>query len=101
MGGFPSVIAYVDGFHVKMEAPSEHRRDFVNGKGWHSINVLPDASYKFIDVMVKWPGSTHDSFFFRFSDVKDYLDANHIGISDGLLLGDSGYPLLRYLRRHI
>ena len=58
---------------------------------------MTDASYKFIDAVVKWPGSTHDSFIFRFSDVKDHLDTNHIEINGGLVLGDSGYPLLRYL----
>ena len=71
----------------------------MNRKGCQSINVqaMTDASYKFIDAVVKLSGSTHESFIFRFSDVKDYFDANHIEISDGLVLGDSGYPLLRYL----
>ena len=63
------MIACVDGFHVEMEAPSEHERDFVNRKGWYIINVqaMTNASYKFIDAVVKWPGSTHDSLIFPFS----------------------------------
>ena len=99
MAGFPSVIGCVDGFHVKIITPSENERDFINRKGWHSINVqaMTSPTCKFIDAIVKWPGSTHDSFVFRFSDVKQFLDENHLEISDGLVLGDSGYPLVRYL----
>ena len=100
MGGFPSVIGCIDGTHVKVDnVPSETERDFVNRKGWHSINVqvISDAQYRFTDAVVNWPGSTHDSFIFRFSKVKRKLDTNNLEIKDGLILGDSGYPLTRYL----
>ena len=38
-GGFPGVIGCVDGTHVRIQAPSTNENDFVNRKGFHSINV--------------------------------------------------------------
>ena len=38
-GGFPGVIGCVDGTHVRIQAPSTNENDFVNRKGFHSINL--------------------------------------------------------------
>ena len=38
-GGFPCVIGCVDGTHVRLQAPSQHENNYVNRKGFHSINV--------------------------------------------------------------
>ena len=38
-GGFPCVIGCVDGTHVRLQAPSKHENNYVNRKGFHSINV--------------------------------------------------------------
>ena len=68
MGGFPSCILCVDGFHVRICTPHDDENSYVNRKGFHSINVqaLTDADYKFdVDVVAQWPGSTHDSFIWR------------------------------------
>ena len=37
-GGFPGVIGCVDGTHVRIQAPTANENDFVNRKGFHSIN---------------------------------------------------------------
>ena len=39
VAGFPCVIGCIDGTHVRIQAPHEHENDFVNRKGYHSINV--------------------------------------------------------------
>ena len=39
IGGFPCVIGCVDGTHVRIISPAESEWDFVNRKGYHSINV--------------------------------------------------------------
>ena len=38
-GGFPGVIGCIDGTHIRIQGPSAHESDFVNRKGFHSINV--------------------------------------------------------------
>ncbi|CAB4011721.1 Hypothetical predicted protein, partial [Paramuricea clavata] len=68
LGGFPCVIGCVDGSHIRIIVPSANECNFVNRKGYHSINIQGICDHK--------EGTTLD---------------------DGVLLGDSGYPCLPYL----
>ncbi|KAJ4940577.1 hypothetical protein JOQ06_026874 [Pogonophryne albipinna] len=52
--------------------------------------VMPDVLG-----VARWPGSTHDAFIWRNSSVGRRLEAG--AVRDGWLLGDSGYPLKRWL----
>ena len=99
LGGFPSVCGCIDCTHVRIIGPHLHENDYVNRKGFHSINVqgITDHEGKFIDLLARWPGSTHDSFIFRTSPVKYHLERNHDTLEKGVLLGDSGYCLKHYL----
>ena len=45
-GGFPGVIGCVDGTHVKIQGPTENEHDYVNRKGFHSINVQAICNHK-------------------------------------------------------
>ena len=67
IAGFPNVIGCIDGTHVRILAPHESEEAFVNRKGYHSINVqaVCDSDMQFIDVVARWPGSSHDSFIWR------------------------------------
>ncbi|WAR05592.1 HARB1-like protein, partial [Mya arenaria] len=70
--------------------------DYVNRKGYHSINVqmVCDSSFRFLNVVAKWPGSVHDARIFRESELCQQLEA---GALNGYILGDSGYPSKPYL----
>jgi len=39
VGGFPCAIGCIDGTHVRITAPRENEPDYVNRKGYHSINI--------------------------------------------------------------
>ena len=67
-----------------------------NRKGWFSLNVqaVCDANRCFTNVVSRWPGSTHDSRIFDNSVLRDELEQ---GKYDGVLLGDAGYALRKYL----
>lgn len=39
IAGFPCAIGCIDGTHVRIKGPSENEPDYVNRKGYHSINV--------------------------------------------------------------
>lgn len=43
--GFPDTIGAIDGSHIKINRPTEHERDYVNRKGFHSINLLVSLAY--------------------------------------------------------
>ncbi|XP_049430488.1 putative nuclease HARBI1 [Epinephelus fuscoguttatus] len=47
-----------------------------------------------IDLVARWPGSTHDARILRESALYQDFEAGRV---TGLLLGDSGYPLKRWL----
>lgn len=83
----PGIVGCIDGTHIRIQAPSD-----VNRKGYHSINVqiACDANYNIFNLVARWPGSTHDARILRESALYQDFEAGRV---NGLLLGDSGYPL--------
>ncbi|XP_071119318.1 putative nuclease HARBI1 [Haliotis cracherodii] len=96
IAGFPNVLGCLDGTFIRIIAPSRNEVDYLNRKGFHSLNVqmICDANYKFSNCVVKWPGSVHDSRIFRDSKISVAFEN---GTYKGFLLGDSGYPCKSYL----
>lgn len=90
---FPGIIGCIDGTQFRIIAPSKNESDFVNRKGFHSINVQGVCDHKgmFANIVAHWPGSTHDSHVFHTSSLCTYLETNNHSLDDGILLGDSGY----------
>ena len=39
IAGFPCVIGWVDGTHIRIQEPSQNEPNYVNRKNYHSINV--------------------------------------------------------------
>lgn len=71
--GIPNVIGFIDCTHVKIFSPGGVEAErYRNRKGYFSINVqaVCDSSLKFLDVVARWPGSTHDSHIFDMSVLK-------------------------------
>ncbi|XP_062598933.1 putative nuclease HARBI1 [Saccostrea cucullata] len=95
-GRFPQVLRCVDGTFIKITMPSENEVDYVNRKGYHSLNVqmVCDPNFRITSLCARWPGSTHDSRVWRSSALCHQFER---GIHSGLLLGDSGYPCTHYL----
>ena len=60
---------------------------YVNRKGIHTINVqaVCDANMTFLDVVAKWPGSSHDSFIWKNSSLHTLFENGYN--RDGWLLG--------------
>jgi hypothetical protein len=87
VAGFPNVIGAIDCTHVAIRAPTIREDIFVNRKGKHSINVqaVCDSNMIIRDLVVRWPGSTHDSFIWRQSSLKDAFATGII--ANGWLLG--------------
>ena len=98
VAGFPQVVGAVDGTHVEIHGcpygPDEYI--YVNRKKKHSINVqlICDASFHIINVVARWPGSTHDSRILQSSRIGQLFEDGQL---QGILLGDSGYPLKPWL----
>lgn len=59
------------------------------------MQAVCDSKLRFMNIVAKWPGSTHDSFILENSALKDMFERG--AIPEGWLLGDSGYPLRPWL----
>ena len=97
LANFPNVLGCIDGTQVAIKCPNRNEHAYVNRKGFHSINIqfICDANMMFLDAVVKYPGSAHDSFIFGQSQIKERLLTGDFG--DKWLLGDSSYALRSYL----
>ena len=97
VAGFPSVVGAIDGSHIPVQKPKGDNSELYRcRKGYFSINMqaVCDPCLKFRNIVCRWPGSTHDSRIFENSELCAKFEANEI---DGLLVGDQGYNLKRYL----
>ncbi|XP_062619673.1 putative nuclease HARBI1 [Saccostrea cucullata] len=63
IAGFPKVLGCVDGTQIRISTPTENEADFVNRKGFHSLNVqmVCDPNFRVTSLCARWPGSCHDS----------------------------------------
>lgn len=93
---FPRVLGCIDGTQIRILAPSHNEMEFVNRKGFHSMNIqlICDAKLKFINCVIKWPGSTHDARILSNSSIYRAFEE---GRMNGFILGDSAYPLKSWL----
>lgn len=75
----------------------EEAEVYRNRKGIFSLNVqvVCDSDLKFLDIVARWPGSTHDSTIFNASRIRARFINGEMG--DALLLGDSGYACSNFL----
>ncbi|XP_041934205.1 putative nuclease HARBI1 [Alosa sapidissima] len=92
----PQVAGVVDGTLVPILTPHNDGHIYICRKGYAAINcqLVCDHRGIILDVVARWPGSTHDSFVFRESTVGREATASR---GEWRLLGDSGYPLWPYL----
>lgn len=93
----PRACGCIDGTQVRILAPNHHEEEFVNRKGFHSINVqlVTNGKLLIVDCVAKWPGSTHDSRILSESQIHNLFETNTFG--NLFLLGDQGYPLKTWL----
>ena len=90
--GIPSVIGCIDCTHISIKAPgSSDSYVYINRKNYYSVNcqAVCDAERRFTHFYAAWPGSCHDSYIFRQSQLYNTLQQ---GPHLGYLLGDAGYP---------
>ncbi|XP_030752360.1 putative nuclease HARBI1 [Sitophilus oryzae] len=74
---FPKVIGTIDCTHVRIISPGG------------------DQAERIMDIVARWPGSSHDQTIYNNSRLKGTLESGRFGTS--VLLGDSGYGNTNFL----
>ncbi|KAL0858513.1 hypothetical protein ABMA27_012375 [Loxostege sticticalis] len=95
---FPRVLGAIDGTHILMQSPNSNiGEEFRNRKSVFSMNVqgVCDANLNFMNVVARWPGSSHDATIFNNSELRAQCENGVYG--NRWLLGDSAYPCKSYL----
>ncbi|KAB0805101.1 hypothetical protein PPYR_02071 [Photinus pyralis] len=89
---FPNAIGVIDCTHVRIPKFQEFGDEYINRKGYLSINVqaTSNAQEVFTSVDCQWPGSVHDSRIFKNSNIYNILRNS---TEECVLLGDDGYPI--------
>ncbi|XP_063931143.1 putative nuclease HARBI1 [Zophobas morio] len=98
IASFPKIIGAIDCSHVDIESPGGENAEYYRcRKGWFSWNVqtICDSDRRILDIVARWPGSTHDQTIFNNSAVKRKFVSGQFG--DAILLGDRGYAATDYL----
>ena len=87
IAGFPNVIGAIDCTHIAIKSPSQHEDAYVNRKGVHTVNIqaVCDHNMQLLNIVARWPGSTHDSFIWRDSAL--HRQFKHGQIQGGWLIG--------------
>ncbi|KAI5696584.1 hypothetical protein M8J76_006643 [Diaphorina citri] len=88
IAGFPGVIGCIDCTHVAIKNPNRINGErYRNRKGWMSLNiqVVSGPDYEIQDIVMRWPGSAHDSRIFDASRLKLRCDRGEL---EGILLGN-------------
>ncbi|GFT92017.1 putative nuclease HARBI1 [Trichonephila clavipes] len=96
--GFPGIYGALDCSLIKILSPGGSLAEtFRCRKGFFALNVqtVSDPNLSIRNIVVRWPGSTHDSTVFDHSYLRAHVETEVP--SSYHLLGDSGYPLRSYL----
>ena len=94
IGGFPGVVGAIDGTHIRIREPKNNANAIANIICQSMYVLFVTLHKKFTFASIRWPGSCHDSFILRQTDLWDQYEQNR---RDGLILGGSGYPCRSWL----
>ena len=83
VAGSPNVLGAIDGTLVPIKGPSVDQHLYVCRKRYHALNIqsVADADYKFINIVARWPGSSHDAFIWGNCDLA--ADLEEVGLVVG------------------
>ncbi|TDG99393.1 hypothetical protein EPR50_G00193880 [Perca flavescens] len=90
---FHNVVGAIDGSHIRIKPLQRHRLDYLNYKGFYSVNMqaICDSNGRFLDIFVGYPGSVHDT---RIMKNSSFYTTRRYPPTGYILLGYGGYPCL-------
>ena len=112
LSDLPNIAGAIDGTHVKIRSPKDSAVDYFSRYQQHDVVVqaVVDGRKIFLDVAAGFPGSMHDARVLRNSSIYDRAEQGNILRAGPIhrigpheiqpyLVGDSAYPLSRWLQK--
>uniref|UniRef100_A0A3Q2VQ34 Putative nuclease HARBI1 n=2 Tax=Haplochromini TaxID=319058 RepID=A0A3Q2VQ34_HAPBU len=95
VAGFPGVLGVLDCVQVAIKAPNSEDSSYVNKKGFHSVacQLVCDPRGLLLSAETHWAGGLQDTVVLERSALYKQLQDTE----QGWLLGDSRYPLRKWL----
>lgn len=85
IAGMPAVIGAIDGTLIRIQevGGAQNKTDFFCRKQFYAINaqVVCDANCGVIDIVARWPGSTHDETVFLNSAIFERFLNNSLNLT--------------------
>lgn len=103
VAGMPATIGAIDGTLVRIQevGGASNKTHFFCRKQFYAVNVqiVCDAKAKVLDIVARWPGSTHDQIVFANSNLFErFLIGEFVRNNrHSILIGDGGYRSEEFL----
>ena len=98
---FPQCIQTIHDTHTEIVELDEHYLDYINRKSYFSLNVqaVCDQEYFIQNVVIKWPGSVHDSrnFFWILQSMKWLEKGQFYNLNHHSILFKFSYSVILYI----
>lgn len=98
IAGLPRVMGAIDNTHILIQTPNSNiGTELKNKKSPFSLKVqcVCDAELRFMNVVARWSGSTHDATIFNNSKLKAECESGLY--QNRWLIGGNAYPCQSYL----
>ncbi|XP_046567601.1 putative nuclease HARBI1 [Haliotis rubra] len=97
--GFPGVVGFLDGTHIRLSSPIGQDRDYYNRKGYPSmqLQLAVDHELQIISAYTGWPGCCHDARVLRNSMIYQKAERGQLFSNAQHLFADNAYPLRNWL----
>lgn len=103
VAGMPATIGAIDGTLVKIQevGGAQNKTDFFCRKQFYAVNtqIVCDVNANVLDIVARWPGSTHDQTVFVNSNIFQRFLFGEFNRNNrqSVLLGDGGYRAEEFL----
>ncbi|XP_053399128.1 putative nuclease HARBI1 [Mercenaria mercenaria] len=97
--GFPGVVGFLDGTHIRLSSAIGGDADYFNRKGYPSIQLQLTVDHDLVitSAYTGWPGCTHDARVLRNSQLYQRAENGEQFSNGEHLFADNAYPLRNWL----